>query len=342
MNPESPLVARPRRSDAPPADPARFLGLIAPELDATEAVFREHLASDVPFIHETGVYLSAGGGKRMRPALLLLAARLLNRSNAEAITYAAVVEYIHTATLIHDDIIDHATLRRGKRTVNHLWGNNQTVLLGDWLYTKAMHMALSHGNLAVVSALCDATLRMTEGELLSFARLGASNLSAPEYFSILERKTARLFAAACAIPAIMAPRQPEAEAALNRYGMKLGICFQLVDDLLDFTGQQSEVGKPVLSDLKEGRLTLPLLLLLQRVDTTRRMWIETVLEDRAFVRVSPEQILELVAAEGTVEEVEELAERTAAEARAALAVFPESEAREALEFAPEFVLHRRS
>jgi octaprenyl-diphosphate synthase len=316
--------------------------LVTRELVATEEVFRTQLHSDVPFIHEAGIYLSSGGGKRMRPALLLLAAKLLDRASEEAVTYAAVVEYIHTATLIHDDIIDHATLRRGKQTINHLWGNNQTVLLGDWLYTNAMQMALSHGNLAVVSTLCDATLRMTEGELLSFARLGSIDLTRDEYFSIIERKTARLFAAACSIPAIMEPRDAAAERALKTFGAKLGLCFQLVDDLLDFTGQQSEVGKPVLSDLKEGRLTLPLLLALPRLDAIRRRWVEAVLEDRAFVRVAPEQILELVAAEGTIEEVEILADGLAAEARDALAFLPAVEAREALEFAPEFVLHRRS
>ncbi len=342
MNPDSPLVARPRRSAALSVDPARFLQLVARDLEATEDVFRRQLGSDVPFIHEAGLYLSQGGGKRMRPALLLLAAKLLERSGEEAVTYAAVVEYIHTATLIHDDIIDHATLRRGKRTINHLWGNNQTVLLGDWLYTNAMQMALSHGNLAVVQALCDATLRMTEGELLSFARLGSIELTRDEYFSIIDRKTARLFAAACAIPAIIEPRDRKAEAALFAFGSKLGLCFQLVDDLLDFTGLQSEVGKPVLSDLKEGRLTLPILLLLPRLDPIRRSWIEAVLEDRAFRRVAPEQIVELVTAEGTIEEVEILAEETAIEAREALAFLPLSEAREALEFAPEFVLHRRA
>jgi octaprenyl-diphosphate synthase len=342
VNPNSPLLARPHRSEAPATDPGRFVALVAPELAATEDIFRRHLASDVPFIQDAGLYLAGGGGKRMRPVLLHLAARLLGRSGPEPVTYAAVVEYIHTATLIHDDIIDHAALRRGKRTVNHLWGNSQTVLLGDWLYTTAMQLALSHDNLEVVKRLCDATLRMTEGELLSLRRLGAADLTVEEYFRIIERKTAYLFAAACEIPALIAPRVDSAVAPLSRYGLKLGLCFQLVDDLLDYTAQEDELGKPVLSDLKEGRLTMPLILLLGRIDNRRRAWIETVLEDRSFQRVAPQQILELVASEGTVEEVEELAERTAQEACEALAPLPRNEAREALEFAPQFVLHRRS
>src|SRR4029078_12120213 len=219
--------------------------------------------------HMAGDYISQSGGKRVRPALLLLAARLLDRDGDEEVTYAAVVEFIHTATLIHDDIIDHAALRRGKTTVNHLWGNSLTVLLGDWIYTTAMKMALSHDNLEVVKQLCDATLRMTEGELLALQRLGAPDLTVDEYFGIIDRKTAHLFAAACSIPSLIHPRRPEAGAALQRYGMALGTCFQLVDDLLDFTARESELGKPVLSDLKEGKLTLTLILLLPPVAPPR-------------------------------------------------------------------------
>lgn len=324
------------------ATPGRFLELVADKLVATEAVFRRHLDSDVPFIHKAGAYLAQGGGKRVRPALLLLTSRLLGHDGEAEVTYAAVVEFIHNATLIHDDIIDHASLRRGRETLNHLWGNNLTVLLGDWIYTNAMQMALSHGHLEVVQRLCAATLRMTEGELLAFERLGAVDLTVDEYFHIIDRKTAHLFAAACSIPSLIPPARPEAGQVLQRYGRALGICFQLVDDLLDFTAREDELGKPVLSDLKEGKLTLPLLLLLPRVDAKRRLLVEQVLEDRAFLRVSPEQILELVQAEGTLEEVSAMAASYAAQAKQELQFFPPSDTRDALEFAPDFVLHRRS
>jgi octaprenyl-diphosphate synthase len=340
VNPEARLIDRRRRAEPPPA--SRFLALVADKLVATEEVFRRHLASDVPFIDHAGEYLAHSGGKRMRPALLLLSARLLGHDSDEEVTYAAVVEFIHTATLIHDDIIDHATLRRGQRTVNELWGNSLTVLLGDWLYTNAMGMALRHGNLPVVRALCNATLRMVEGELLSLQRLGAVDLTREEYFRIIERKTAHLFAAACSIPTLIQPARHEAGRALEHYGRSLGTCFQLVDDLLDFTASEREVGKPVLSDLKEGKLTLPLILLLPRVTPAERRLVQLVLEDRAFVRVAPEQVLELVSREGTVEEVEGMAFDFAEEARGALDGFPASEAREALELAPDYVLHRRS
>ncbi len=320
---------------------ARYFALIADKLAQTEDVFRRSLASDVPFIEEAGAYIFEGGGKRMRPALVLLAAEMLERDSEEEVTYAAVVELIHSATLIHDDIIDHAPLRRSKPTVNEVWGNSKTVLLGDWLYTTSMQMALSHGNLKVVQRLCDATLRMTEGELLALDRLGAIDLTREEYFSIIERKTAHLFAAAASSPALMTPERADAAQVLSEYGKALGICFQLVDDLLDFTARERELGKPVLSDLKEGKLTLPLLLALPRVDDRRRAAIAHVLEDGAFARASTEDILDIVHSEGTLEETRELALGYAEEAKRQLAFFPPSQAREALELAPEFVLSRR-
>jgi octaprenyl-diphosphate synthase len=320
----------------------RVVELIADKLAATEEVFRHQLGSDVPFIQKTGEYILQGGGKRLRPALLLLSARLLGHDSDEEVTYAAVVEFIHNATLIHDDIIDHAHLRRGQPTLNRMWGNNLTVLLGDWIYTRAMQMALSHGQLEVVQRLCSATLKMTEGELLALERLGAVDLTVEEYFAIIDRKTAHLFAAACSIPSLIPPQRPEAGQVLARYGRALGTCFQLVDDLLDFTACETDLGKPVLSDLKEGKLTLPLILLLPRVSPVERCLIETVLADRGFGRVAPDEILALIAREGTVEETLRLAESYAARAHQELAFFPPSDAREALEFAPEYVLHRRS
>ena len=319
-----------------------FIALVAEKLAATDRLFRECLASDVPFIQKSGEYIFDGGGKRMRPALLLLCARMLGRDGQEEVTYAAVVELIHTATLIHDDIIDHSALRRGRQTINELWGNNLTVLLGDWLYTTAMKMALSHGSVAILDRLCDATLRMTEGELLTQKRLGAIDLSVEEYFEIIDRKTAQLFAAACSVPARIQPVREDAIEPLERFGRALGTCFQLADDLLDFTATANTIGKPVLSDLKEGKLTLPLLLLLPRISPRERAKVERVLVERAFSSVTAEEILAIVEREGTLAEVAGEARAKAEEARRALAFFPDSEARRALEFAPDFVLHRRA
>jgi octaprenyl-diphosphate synthase len=329
-----------KSAEAPPA--TRYLSLVADKLVQTDEVFRRNLASDVPFIEMSGEYIFAGGGKRIRPAMLLLCARLLGRDSDEEVTYGAVIELIHNATLIHDDIIDHSSLRRGRKTINQRWGNGLTVLLGDWLYTTSMRMAIDHGNLEIIRILCDSTLRMTEGELLALDRLGQIDLTTDEYFEITQRKTAQLFSAACSIPAVMYPQRLELQEPLARYGRSLGICFQLVDDLLDFTGRQAELGKPVLSDLKEGRLTLPLILLLPRVSAEQRDQIRFVLEDREFRRTEPEQIMELVRSEGTVDEAYELAVEHADAARRALESLPSGDAREALEFAPDFVLNRRS
>lgn len=341
MTAKPPSTTAAHAAAGPPAA-GRFLDLIGPKLAATESLFHEQLGSDVPFIREAGEYIFQGGGKRVRPALLLLSAQMLGLDGSEEITYAAAVELIHTATLIHDDIIDHAALRRGQETLNRVWGNSLTVLLGDWLYTTAMHESLRHDNVEVIRALCVATREMTEGELLALQRLGAIDLTADEYFAIIDRKTARLFAAACSVPGLIEPARPEAHAALSRYGGALGMCFQLVDDLLDFTASEDDLGKPVLSDLKEGKMTLPILLALPRLDGSQRQAVATVLRSGNFDEVSPQEILQIVTSEGTLEETREIAEDYADKARAALDGFPSSAARDALEFAPDFVLSRRS
>jgi octaprenyl-diphosphate synthase len=205
-----------------------------------------------------------------------------------------------------------------------------------------MQKALAHNRVEVIQRLVGATLKMTEGELLALQRLGSVDLTFEEYLRIIDRKTAHLFAAACSVPALIPPQRPEAGRDLARFGENLGICFQLVDDLLDFTGEEDELGKPVLSDLKEGKLTLPLILLLPRVGPAGRRSIEAVLEDGEFARAAPEEILELVRSEGTVEEARAIAEGYAGRAKAVLAALPPGLAREALELAPDFVLNRRS
>ncbi len=326
----------------PDVQAASFLPLVADQLVAVEEVFRSRLQSDVPLIDEAGAYIADGGGKRVRPALLLLAAQILDRDNEEAVTYAAVVELIHTATLIHDDVVDHSGLRRGQETPNRKWGNSRTVLLGDWVYTSAMHLALKHGNVEVLRALVQATLRMTEGELLTLERRGARDLSLDEYYQIIRRKTAHLFSAACYVPSLMAPTTAETGQALQTYGMELGLCFQIKDDLLDFTSESATVGKPTLADLREGKLTLPVLLMLPRLTPGERGAVFAVLEDGGFERTSEDFVLELVAREGTIEETERRASEHGRAAREAILKLPSCPARDALEAAPDFLLHRRS
>jgi len=321
---------------------AELLAPIADKLAATEALIRARVASDVPFVERAGEYLFSAGGKRMRPALLLACARRLGRDSDEEVTYAAVVEFIHAATLVHDDIIDHSELRRGRRTVNAVWGNDLTVLLGDWLYTSAMRMALEHDNLAIIDLFCEATLRMTEGELLVLERQGSPDLSVEEYFDIIDRKTAALFSAACAAPALMRPERPAAREPLAAYGRALGTCFQIVDDLLDYTASASDLGKPVLSDLREGKLTLPILLALPRLTPFERAKVESVLAEREFRRASSAEILELIERHGTVAEARSIADQWADRARLALAELPAGDAHPTLAAAVDFVLARRA
>src|SRR5205085_9198124 len=211
-----------------------------------------------------GQYIQTSGGKRIRPAVLLMASRLVGYSGDRSILYAAVVEFIHTATLVHDDIIDDSDLRRGRLAAHSRWGNDITVLLGDYLYIKSMAMALTHDELEIIRLLCDVTLRMIEGELYQLTKNGDAGITEEEHFDIMRRKTAYLFGGCAQIGGMLSKVNPEQEQALREYGFNLGIAFQVVDDLLDFTGDAGVVGKPLGSDLVEGKVTLALIHLLRQ------------------------------------------------------------------------------
>jgi octaprenyl-diphosphate synthase len=303
-------------------------------------VFRSQVRSDVPLVGEIGRYVQEGGGKRVRPALLLLASRLCAYRGERAVTLASTVEFIHTASLLHDDIIDEATTRRGRRSVNSRWGNDITVLLGDFLYTKAMAMALSQDNLRILRLLSDVTLRLIEGEILEIERNGNMEVTVEDHLDTIRRKTADLFAACTRIGAILGEVGDERERALADYGLNLGLCFQMVDDLLDFTAEEKTLGKPVANDLREGKVTLPMIFLLQRAGAAGAGKVRAVLEDRGFGRVSRDEIVHLARDHGALEEARALAERYAEEARKDLLAFPASPFRDALEALPGFVLAR--
>jgi octaprenyl-diphosphate synthase len=257
-----------------------------------------------------------------------------------AVLLASVVEFIHTATLLHDDIIDGATVRRGRRSVNSRWGNDITVLLGDFLYTKAMSMALSQENLRILRLLSDVTLRMIEGQLLEIEHDRDLQVSTDAHIDIIKRKTAYLFSACTRIGGMLGEVGDEREQALARYGLNLGICFQMVDDLLDFTASEESLGKPVASDLREGKLTLPAIFLLRRASRDGRDKVAAVLEDRGFTRVPREDLLRLARESGAIDEARRLAVEYAAAARTDLAVFDRSPCREALACLPDFILAR--
>jgi octaprenyl-diphosphate synthase len=320
----------------------RAYDLISDKLARVEEELLLHFRSPIPTIDRIGAYLVQGGGKRIRPALLLLSARLLDyRDGEKDVRYAAVVEFIHTATLVHDDIIDEARLRRGRTSANARWGNNLTVLFGDYLYTMSMGIALDEGDLTILKVLSDTTLSMIEGEIIGIEKEGVMHVTKEEALEITRRKTADLFAAACRLPAHFAPRGDLVAAErLAEYGRCLGMAFQLIDDLLDYTGNEADVGKPVLNDLREGKLTMPLLLALPRASASERERVASVLRERDFHSVQPAEILAIVDRYDGIPETRALARDYAGAARVALGAFPDSAAREGLLLATESVIDR--
>jgi len=322
------------------ADLKEIVQLIEDDLARVEDFFEEQVRSDIPLIAEVGRYLRDGGGKRIRPALLLLSCRISGYRGERAILLAAVVEFIHTATLLHDDIIDQATVRRGRRSVNSRWGNDLTVLLGDFLYTKSMSMALSQDNLRILRLLSDVTLRMIEGEILEIERCADLRVTADDHLDIIRRKTAALFSACLRIGGMLGEIGEAKERALASYGLNLGICFQMVDDLLDLTADEKVLGKPVANDLREGKLTLPAIFTLQRAGAPGIEKVRAVLDDRGFTRVQPQEIARLARDCGALDEARALAERYAEAARRELQPFERSRYREALQVLPDFILAR--
>jgi len=323
---------------------ARAYDLISDKLALVEKELILHFRSSIPTIDRIGVYLAGGGGKRIRPALLLLSSRMLGYDQGDKdVRYAAVVEFIHTATLVHDDIIDEAQLRSGRTSANARWGNNLTVLFGDYLYTKSMGIALDEGDLTILKVLSDTTLSMIEGEIIGIEKTGEIHVTREDALDIIRRKTADLFSAACRLPAHFAPLGDLfAAERLAEYGRCLGVAFQLIDDLLDYTGSEASIGKPVLSDLREGKLTMPLLLALPRASAGERAAVATVLEEREFKTVEPAEILSLVDRHHGIAETRALARDYAGAARVALGAFPDSEAKDGLLLATESVIDRVS
>jgi octaprenyl-diphosphate synthase len=233
--------------------------LLAPEMAEVDRVLRESLASEVVLIRQIAEYIVGGGGKRLRPALVLLTARACGYQGRHHYTLAAVVEMIHTATLLHDDVVDESKLRRGHATANATYGNAASVLVGDFLYSRAFQLMVGVGSVRVLEILSDATNVIAEGEVLQLMNSGNPNLDEAAYLTVIQRKTAKLFEAAAQLGAVLGRASPEREAALARYGMHLGTSFQLVDDVLDYNGEQSTLGKNPGDDLAEGKMTLPLI-----------------------------------------------------------------------------------
>ena len=322
------------------ADLAQIFDPIRGDLEAVEQEFVRHIQSRVTLIPEIGKYIQTSGGKRVRPAVLLMTSRLCGYRGERAVLYASVVEFIHTATLVHDDIIDGADLRRGRLAVHSRWGNDITVLLGDYLYIKSMAMALTQDSLEIIRLLCDVTLRMIEGELYQLTKAGDVDISEEEHFEIIRRKTAFLFGGCAQIGGMLGEITAEQANALREYGFNLGVAFQLVDDLLDYTADAAALGKPIGGDLREGKVTLPIIFLLRRGGDEVGRLIRSVVTERA---VSPEQwreILRLLAEHRAADLAYARAVEYAERAKSCLEVFPPSPERDALLALPDYVLAR--
>ncbi len=316
--------------------------LVAADLERVEEELEGYSKSSVDPISEIGRYLIEAGGKRVRPALLLLTARMLGEVSPSTIRMAAVVELIHNATLVHDDVIDESDTRRGRPSANTRWGNPMTVLAGDWLYMQSFAVALREESFDVLTTLIDITQKMVEGELMQLEILGRSDVSAQELLDIAERKTAYLFSGCLRLPAILAGEDAVSVEKLTRIGMNMGMSFQLVDDLLDLTSTPEAMGKPVASDLKEGKVTLPLYYAIEAEVPEASAKIQQVLDEGEFTTVAVEEILGFADRVDGVDRTRDLAAEYAGRAIAALESLPPSVYRDAIVNIPEFILNRKS
>jgi octaprenyl-diphosphate synthase len=318
----------------------QIFALIGDKLALVNERFDEEFGSNVEIVSTMGRHVAGSGGKRLRPALLLLASGACGYEGVQDVLFAAALELIHTATLVHDDIIDEATIRRGRESLNHRWGNHLTVLMGDHLYITAMQLAIEGQNFRILSLLAETTLGMIEGEMIQKDQNGRLDIDENEHLEVVRRKTAMLFSTCCRVPAMLSPCTPEQQRALENYGLDLGMAYQLIDDLLDFTADEETLGKPTVNDLREGKLTLPLIYLLRRGDPRHVELVRTVMTDRGFARVPREAITGLLREQGCLEEGRETAIRYAVRARGHLDLLPESRYKDALHSVLDFVIER--
>jgi octaprenyl-diphosphate synthase len=319
----------------------RIFSIIANELVQVELEFERQARSNVQVIDYLGEYLRASGGKRVRPALTILSTYAVGGDGARynSIRMATVMEFLHTATLVHDDVIDKADMRRKRPTVNALYGNETAVLMGDWLYMSAFETSLAERSLPILDILTSVTRKMTEGELLQLTLLGDAAISEAQYFDVLKRKTAYLFSASCEIGAILGGASEKQQMALRDYGLNLGTAFQLIDDLLDFTSSEEALGKAAGADLLGGKVTLPLIYLREAEPKSLEI-VQTVLREGKYGSVKQADLLEAITRTGTLERARARADEYAENARAALEKLPDSEYCDSLRALPTYILDR--
>lgn len=314
--------------------------LIQDELEQVEKMLTAESVAGVDAATAIAQYLQASGGKRLRPALLLLSARMAGKDGPAAVHLGAVVEMVHAATLVHDDVIDAAETRRGRPSSNVKWGNHTCVLAGDWLYMQAFQVALRERDFHALDLLISLTQMMVEGELLQLERIGRMDVSEADCMELVDRKTARLFSVCARLGAVSGGATQEAEERLGEYAWNLGMAFQLVDDVLDFTAREKTLGKPVGGDLREGKVTLPLVYALESASPAERALVETILAERNYDRVPFRRILELLETYRGIERVRERAQAFTDKARGIIAGFPASPYQRALLAVTDLVTDR--
>lgn len=318
---------------------ASIYALIANDMQAVDGVIRARLHSDVLLIRQIAEYIIAGGGKRMRPALLLLSAQAVQYQGRQHHELAAVVEFIHTATLLHDDVVDESTLRRGRKTANAQFGNAASVLVGDFLYSRAFQMMVGVGSMRVMEILADATNVIAEGEVLQLLNCHNADVDVAGYLRVVRYKTAKLFEASSRLGAVLGAAPTEIETGLATYGMHLGTAFQIVDDVLDYSGSEDEIGKSLGDDLAEGKPTLPLIHVIQNGNREQSELVRAALENGG--RELFGEIIEAVKATGGLEAAKSVAEQEINQAKSALAALPNSQYKEALLQFADFAVARR-
>jgi octaprenyl-diphosphate synthase len=297
-------------------------------------------SSQIPLIESIGQYICRSGGKRVRPAVLLLGSQMCGYDGPIGSKLGAVIEMIHSATLVHDDIIDNASVRRGRASVNAQWGNEITVLMGDWLYMTSFRLALGERHFKVLDVLIEATRKMIEGELIQLTLNGNLDITEEQHLDISMRKTAFLFSASSQLGAILGSADEEKEESLRLYGLNVGLAFQLVDDVLDLTSNESTLGKPVGSDLKEGKLTLPLIYLMRDGEPQHRALVKKALRENSSNASVMDEVIQLVREHKMSDRVLEKAHDYAQKARNCLEQFPSSKARDALLAIPDYIVER--
>ena len=301
---------------------------MAEDMRQVDAVIQRRLASDVALIDQIAHYIISAGGKRIRPMLVLLFSKALGFSGRERFELAATVEFIHTATLLHDDVVDESALRRGRRTANALFGNAASVLVGDFVYSRAFQMMVGVNRMRVLDVLADATNVIAEGEVLQLMNMHDPDVSVDDYLRVIRFKTAKLFEASARLGAVLAEAEPAIEEACAAFGRSLGTAFQLVDDLLDYEGATEQLGKNVGDDLREGKPTLPLLLAMERGSATERALVRDAIERGEVARLG--EVVAIVRSTGALTATRDAARREAEQARLALELLPASPYRDAL------------